>query len=1180
MSFVRYPWELLHNGNHFLLVTGIFTLTRALWLPDMPGGGELPVHPPLRVLYIGASPADCVPLETERSYEELRSALLPLIEMGHVFLDRLEPPTFDNLVCYLNSYGGASVLDDNDTAIPCYVVHFDGHGTYGRLCPRDECGAMNEADVRKCSACGTSLSRIKPQTYLCFCNEEGCNHYIDTQSLRDLFLSSDVHLAVFSACETATVTGEQRRSGRPVVDATLATALVTAQVPAVVAMPFSLQDDLSPVFVRHFYEALVDGRTLEEALARARQALLPMQQKSWFIPVLYRQVMDNDEGPVPLLAHRNASEDHEHPLAYLGAPEAFIGRIHELNDLDELLTVATSEPRPGMTRNQRLRHGIHHFALTGPAGIGKSALALEVAQRNKAKFPGGIIGVSLQGGKPFADASLEMMDHLHIPTRSTTADASHRARLVLGTLRSLASRELPSLILLDGFEEVHDFTELEEWLHFLANVPQEAVVLLTSRSNPDTLPVTGGSHCRWYEYRVEKMADGDLLALFAELATASGLDQRIRFYDSKQQAVLREICTLLDGYPLGAELIFGATRSIGGRVYTPEAATRSLEEVRDELRGTPLAGILAVLEIAYRRVSPQARLLLAYLSVFKLPFSREQIQVLAAPEALAMAHTPVRLAHEYERQNGHEQKIDEVIPADLAEQWREARDELVRASFVQFDGRVYTIHPQVRNFAFSHLPLAERCRVHRAVAMYYASLPQPAPEEWFVAFDHLECAGEVQDMQAAVRLAVRASWTLAGRGHATELLAMLSRAEIHAASIEDKVGEGQLLCCLGAILRQQGQYAEAEGYLRSSLEIFRQLHENIEAGWVLYEMALLLREEGNFRLANQYAQEGLALFREAAHSKGEAWMQFVLGEVCRGLGSYYEALGHFAEALTTFRSLNDQEGCASILRDRGMVYEAFGQYKNALRDYEEAYRLFHESGLQASQGWVLIDQSVLYTDLEQLDDAERCCNDAFTLFHEQGVRRGEAWAVYVRGNILRARCKLPEARTCYDEALSMFTAAGDRVDQARVLNALGTIAYMEGDYLNAKDYYEQALTIAHQQEARQLYGRTLRGLGDVARTLLHYTESERYYREALTIAKELDTPAEQGAVLRRMGELAQVQGNYDSALDCWFQALNLDQRLEHPARVDLEAKVKAFVTEHHLEAAYTRFCEQCEAPHV
>ncbi len=35
-EFVRYPWELLHNGEHFLIASGVFTLTRALVRPDMP----------------------------------------------------------------------------------------------------------------------------------------------------------------------------------------------------------------------------------------------------------------------------------------------------------------------------------------------------------------------------------------------------------------------------------------------------------------------------------------------------------------------------------------------------------------------------------------------------------------------------------------------------------------------------------------------------------------------------------------------------------------------------------------------------------------------------------------------------------------------------------------------------------------------------------------------------------------------------------------------------------------------------------------------------------------------------------------------------------------------------------------------------------------------------------------
>src|SRR6266571_8466044 len=100
-EFVRYPCELLHNGEHFLLASGVFTLTRALVRPEIPSGSELPVHPPLRILYIGASPVDCVPLETEQSYEALQRALSDPIEKGQIHLDRIEQVTFDALVSYL-----------------------------------------------------------------------------------------------------------------------------------------------------------------------------------------------------------------------------------------------------------------------------------------------------------------------------------------------------------------------------------------------------------------------------------------------------------------------------------------------------------------------------------------------------------------------------------------------------------------------------------------------------------------------------------------------------------------------------------------------------------------------------------------------------------------------------------------------------------------------------------------------------------------------------------------------------------------------------------------------------------------------------------------------------------------------------------------------------------------------
>jgi len=121
-----------------------------------------------------------------------------------------------------------------------------------------------------------------------------------------------------------------------------------------------------------------------------------------------------------------------------------------------------------------------------------------------------------------------------------TADLSHCERTVLNALRSLANRGLPSLLLLDGFEEVQEHAEVGSWYRFSLRLTRASRRLTDLASSPASIATLEGAACRWYEYAVGKMTSADLLQLFAELASDSGIDQRIQLADPNQQAICKK----------------------------------------------------------------------------------------------------------------------------------------------------------------------------------------------------------------------------------------------------------------------------------------------------------------------------------------------------------------------------------------------------------------------------------------------------------------------------------------------------------------------------------------------------------------------------------------------------------------------------------------------------------------
>ncbi len=244
-ALAEVPWELLFSPEHggFLALQRQTPVLRSLRLPLPPGGP--PAARPLRVLVVSSQPAGMTNLALEREEERIADALGALL--GVEPLPRRNP----------------SVEELRETLLErdVHVLHFMGHGGFE---PETGQGVLYfTGDGGAPLPVGAGLL---------------ASHLAGLPSLRLVFLN---------ACETACADPRAPFAG-------VASALLRAGLPAVVAMQRPIRDDSALELSRVVYRRLAAGDPIDAALtegrlaiARGRGALL-----EWGTPVLFLRAED------------------------------------------------------------------------------------------------------------------------------------------------------------------------------------------------------------------------------------------------------------------------------------------------------------------------------------------------------------------------------------------------------------------------------------------------------------------------------------------------------------------------------------------------------------------------------------------------------------------------------------------------------------------------------------------------------------------------------------------------------------------------------------------------------------------------------------------------------------------------------------------------------------------------
>lgn len=205
---------------------------------------ELEVDGPIKVMLVASEPRikGASPLNLEREIVLISEALDSL----DYEVEIVRQPNLDRLCRRLRSDG-------------FHILHFMGHGYFDRLEGEGLLGFVEGEDT------------LAPVT--------------GEMLGRRLSAIPSLQLVVLNACSTGALSG--RVGQRPY--ASVASAMLAAGVPAVVAMQFAISDTAAVEFSRAFYESIAERQWLEQAIGRGRTAMLDRARlrPEWATPVLF-----------------------------------------------------------------------------------------------------------------------------------------------------------------------------------------------------------------------------------------------------------------------------------------------------------------------------------------------------------------------------------------------------------------------------------------------------------------------------------------------------------------------------------------------------------------------------------------------------------------------------------------------------------------------------------------------------------------------------------------------------------------------------------------------------------------------------------------------------------------------------------------------------------------------------
>jgi predicted ATPase/serine/threonine protein kinase len=720
---------------------------------------------------------------------------------------------------------------------------------------------------------------------------------------------------------------------------------------------------------------------------------------------------------------------------------AFIGRERELANLRQLLD----------------RQDVRLVTLTGPGGIGKTRLALQVAGDMSHTFAGGVCFVSLsavRGSEAMTTAIAQAIGLREVPGQSSRE-----------SLREYVNRlAQPILLFLDNFEHlVAAGSEVADLLSLNPNLK----IVVTSQA---LLHVYGE-----YEFPVPPLGVPDLrsvttaqdaglrfpaVALFVERAKAVKNDFALT---KENAAAIASICARLDGLPLAIELAASRIKLLSPAAMLTRlesslnlltGGARDLPERQQTLRGT--------VDWSYNLLNAAEQSIFRRLSVFIGGCTLEAVEAVCDTKGDLGLDVLDAMAS----------MVDKSLAQQLEQPGAEAR---------------FLMLSTIREYALERLAGSnEESATRRSHAAYYLVLAEECGAElsthpeWLERFDlerhnfheALEFLIKTGDADWGMRLGSALFLFWETREHFAEGQALLSRllelsgtaqskmrarlsfyAAICASAqgdflsgerlqkeslescrqLHDYRGVAVALNALGVTARDRGDLSSACSLFEQCVAAWRELSSPVDTARALSNLANVVRLQGDHKRASALYEECLGIFRATGDATGVAWTLNYQGDLVRETADFATARSYYEQSLSAFRDLGDGWGIASAVCDLARLNAAQGNYRDADQLYGESLKMFRDLGHQRGIARVLECCAVSAAAQSKAEQSLRLAGAAAALRQRIG-------APLIPAELSRLERKLEPARKILTNTvgLKVWSSGWDMSIEEAVDEALGS----------------------------------------------------------------------------------------------------------------------------------------------